>query len=142
MKNALDLLNDKGAHVYSIEPDATVLEALHLMAEHEVGALPVLDGDRLVGIVTERDYARKVMLFERSSRTTQVREIMMKRVACVEPTRSVEECMALMTDKRVRHLPVMRDGRMIGLVSIGDLVKAIIDEQKFIISQLELYIAS
>ena len=142
MNNALDLLKDKGTHVYSIEPDATVLEALHLMAEHEIGALPVLEGERLVGIITERDYARKVVLLERNSRTTPVSEIMMKRVACVEPTRSVEECMALMTDKRVRHLPVMREGRMIGLVSIGDLVKAIIDEQQFIISQLELYIAS
>ena len=142
MKSALDVLNEKGTHVYSIGPDASVLDALRLMAEHEVGALPVLDGDRLVGIITERDYARKVILLERSSRTTPVRDIMMKRVAYVEPTRSVEECMALMTDKRVRHLPVLRDGRMIGLVSIGDLVKAIIDEQQFIISQLELYIAS
>jgi len=142
MKSALDVLNEKGTHVYSIGPDASVLDALRLMAEHEVGALPVLDGDRLVGIITERDYARKVILLERSSRTTPVRDIMMSRVAYVEPTRSVEECMALMTDKRVRHLPVLRDGRMIGLVSIGDLVKAIIDEQQFIISQLELYIAS
>jgi CBS domain-containing protein len=142
MKSALDVLNEKGSHVYSIGPDATVLDALRLMAEHEVGALPVLEGDRVVGIITERDYARKVILLERSSRTTPVRDIMMKRVPYVEPTRSVEECMALMTDKRVRHLPVLRDGRMIGLVSIGDLVKAIIDEQQFIISQLELYIAS
>jgi CBS domain-containing protein len=142
MKSALDVLNEKGSHVYSIGPDATVLDALRLMAEHEVGALPVLEGDRVVGIITERDYARKVILLERSSRTTPVRDIMMKRVTYVEPTRSVEECMALMTDKRVRHLPVLRDGRMIGLVSIGDLVKAIIDEQQFIISQLELYIAS
>jgi CBS domain-containing protein len=142
MKSALDVLNDKGTHVYSIGPDATVLDALRLMAEHEVGALPVLEGDRVVGIVTERDYARKVILLERSSRTTPVRDIMMKRVTYVEPTRSVEECMALMTDKRVRHLPVLKDGRMIGLVSIGDLVKTIIDEQQFIISQLELYIAS
>jgi CBS domain-containing protein len=142
MKSALDVLNEKGSHVYSIGPDATVFDALRLMAEHEVGALPVLEGDRVVGIITERDYARKVILLERSSRTTPVRDIMMKRVTYVEPTRSVEECMALMTDKRVRHLPVLRDGRMIGLVSIGDLVKAIIDEQQFIISQLELYIAS
>ena len=142
MKTALDVLNEKGTHVFSIGPDASVLDALRLMAEHEVGALPVLDGDRLVGLVSERDYARKVILFERSSRTTPVRDIMMNRVTYVEPTRSVEECMALMTDKRVRHLPVLRDGRMIGLVSIGDLVKAIIDEQQFIISQLEMYIAS
>lgn len=142
MKTALDVLNEKGTQVYSIGPDASVLDALRRMAEHEVGALPVLDGDRLVGLVSERDYARKVILLERSSRTTPVRDIMMTRVTYVEPSRSVEECMALMTDKRVRHLPVLQDGRMIGLVSIGDLVKAIIDEQQFIISQLELYIAS
>lgn len=142
MKTALDVLNDKGTQVWSIGPEASVLDALRLMAEHEIGALPVLDGDRLVGLVSEREYARKVVLLERSSRTTPVRDIMMKRVAYVEPRRSVEECMALMTEKRVRHLPVLRDGKMIGMVSIGDLVKAIIDEQQFIISQLELYISS
>ena len=142
MKTALDVLTEKGDQVYSIPPDASVLDALRLMAEHEVGALPVLDGERLVGLVSERDYARKIALLERSSRTTPVRDIMIKRVAYVEPTRSLEECMALMTEKRVRHLPVLQDGRMIGLVSIGDLVKAIIDEQQFIIAQLELYISS
>lgn len=142
MKNVLAVLNDKGRHVYSIAPDASVFDALRVMADHEIGALPVLDGGRLVGIVTERDYARKVILLDRSSRNTRVRDIMMTRVTCVEPKRSVEECMALMTEKRVRHLPVLEDGRMIGLVSIGDLVKAIIDEQQFIISQLELYITS
>lgn len=142
MKYVQDILNEKGHDVYRISPDHTVLDALRLMADQEIGALPVLDGDRLVGLVSERDYARKVILMERSSRNTPVRDIMMTRVACVEPSRTVEECMALMTDKRVRHLPVLKDGQLVGMVSIGDLVKTIIDEQQFIISQLELYIAS
>jgi CBS domain-containing protein len=142
MPNVQDVLNEKGRNVYKIGPDDTVFDALRVMAEHEVGALPVLEGDRLVGLISERDYARKVILLERSSRRTPVRDIMTSRVTCVGPTRTVEECMALMTDKRTRHLPVLEDGRLIGLVSIGDLVKAIIDEQQFIISQLETYIAS
>jgi CBS domain-containing protein len=142
MPNVQDVLNEKGHDIYKIGPDDTVFEALRVMAEHEVGALPVLEGDRLVGLISERDYARKVILLERSSRNTPVRDIMTSRVTCVEPTRTVEECMALMTDKRTRHLPVLENGRLIGLVSIGDLVKAIIDEQQFIISQLETYIAS
>jgi CBS domain-containing protein len=142
MPNVQDVLNQKGRDVYSIGPDHTVFDALRVMAQHEVGALPVLDGDRLVGLISERDYARKVILLERSSRNTPVRDIMTSRVTCVGPRRTVEECMALMTDKRTRHLPVLEDGRLIGLVSIGDLVKAIIDEQQFIISQLETYIAS
>jgi CBS domain-containing protein len=142
MPNVQDVLNEKGRNVYKIGPDDTVFDALRVMAEHEVGALPVLEGDRLVGLISERDYARKVILLERSSRRTPVRDIMTPRVTCVGPTRTVEECMALMTDKRTRHLPVLEDGRLIGLVSIGDLVKAIIDEQQFIISQLETYIAS
>jgi CBS domain-containing protein len=142
MPNVQDVLNEKGHDIYKIGPDDTVFEALRVMAEHEVGALPVLEGDRLVGLISERDYARKVILLERSSHNTPVRDIMTSRVTCVEPTRTVEECMALMTDKRTRHLPVLENGRLIGLVSIGDLVKAIIDEQQFIISQLETYIAS
>lgn len=142
MKYVQDVLNEKGHDVFAISPDHSVLDALRLMADQEIGALPVLDGDRLVGLLSERDYARKVILMERSSRTTPVRDIMITRVPCVEPSRTVEECMALMTDKRVRHLPVLKDGRLVGMVSIGDLVKTIIDEQQFIISQLELYIAS
>ena len=142
MKTVQDILNEKGHDLYRISPDHSVLDALHLMAEQEIGALPVVDGERLVGLISERDYARKVILLDRSSRDTRVRDIMMTRVPCVSPKRSVEECMALMTDKRVRHLPVLRDGHLVGLVSIGDLVKSIIDEQQFIISQLELYIAS
>ncbi|AGA33014.1 CBS domain containing membrane protein [Thioalkalivibrio nitratireducens DSM 14787] len=142
MKKVHEVLNEKGHDVYSIGPEASVFEALRMMADHEIGALPVLENGRLVGLISERDYARKVILLDRSSRNTPVREIMMARVTCVEPGRTVEECMALMTDKRVRHLPVLEHGKLVGLVSIGDLVKAIIDEQQFIISQLELYIAS
>jgi CBS domain-containing protein len=142
MTTVQDILNEKGHDLYRIGPDHTVLDALRLMAEQEIGALPVMDGDRLVGLISERDYARKVILLDRKSSDTRVRDIMMNRVPCVSPTRTVEECMALMTDKRVRHLPVLRDGHLIGLVSIGDLVKSIIDEQQYIISQLELYITS
>jgi CBS domain-containing protein len=142
MKTAQEVLNQKGRDVFSIGPDESVLEALRLMAEHEVGALPVLHGERLVGLISERDYARRVILLDRSSHNTLVNEIMMKRVVYVELEHTVEECMALMTDKRVRHLPVLEHGRLVGMLSIGDLVKAIIDEQQFIISQLELYIAS
>jgi CBS domain-containing protein len=142
MKTVAEVLSGKDPELHVIGPDASVLDALRVMAEHEVGALPVVDGGRLVGLISEREYARRVILLDRSSRTTPVRDIMMTRVPCVEPGRTVEECMALMTDKRVRHLPVLERGELVGLVSIGDLVKAIIDEQQFIIEQLELYIAS
>ena len=142
MTTVQEILNEKGHDLFRIGPDHSVLDALRLMAEQEIGALPVVDGERLVGLISERDYARKVILLDRSSSDTRVRDIMMTRVPCVNPTRTVEECMALMTDKRVRHLPVLQDGHLVGLVSIGDLVKSIIDEQQFIISQLELYIAS
>ena len=142
MKTVAEVLSGKDPELHTIGPDASVLDALRVMAEHEVGALPVVDGGRLVGLISEREYARKVILLDRSSRTTPVRDIMMSRVPCVEPGRTVEECMALMTDKRVRHLPVLEGEALVGLVSIGDLVKAIIDEQQFIIEQLELYIAS
>jgi CBS domain-containing protein len=142
MKTVAEILRGKDPELHTIGPDASVFDALRAMAEHEVGALPVVDGGQLVGLISEREYARKVILLDRSSRTTHVRDIMMSRVPCVEPDRTVEECMALMTDKRVRHLPVLEEGELVGMVSIGDLVKAIIDEQQFIIEQLELYIAS
>lgn len=142
MKTVQEILDEKGREVHTVGPEDSVLDALRLMAKHEVGALPVVEDGRLLGLVSERDYARKVVLLDRRSGTTRVREIMMSPVACVDQSRTVEECMALMTDKRVRHLPVVDAGRLIGLVSIGDLVKAIIDEQQFIISQLEMYIAS
>ena len=127
--------------VLTIAPSATVYDAVKLMAEKNVGALLVLEGGSVVGVVTERDYARKVALMARSSKETPVREIMTSPVMYVSPERTSEECMALMTENRFRHLPVMDKGKLVGLVSIGDLVKDVISEQKFIIEQLEHYIA-
>jgi signal-transduction protein with cAMP-binding, CBS, and nucleotidyltransferase domain len=140
MAKVSEVLERKGRDVWSIEPTASVYEAMRRMAEKEVGALLVMEGTALVGIVSERDYARKVILQGRSSPTTQVSEIMTSRVAYTGLDQSIEECMAVMTDKRIRHLPVMEQGRVIGVISIGDLVKTIIAEQKFIIEQLERYI--
>ena len=119
-----------------------MLDALRLMAEKEVGALVVLENERLAGIFSERDYARKVILHGKSSKDTPVREIMTAKVVYVRPEQSVEECMALMTDKRIRHLPVLQDQRVIGVISIGDVVKEVISEQRFVIEQLEQYIHS
>ena len=127
--------------VHSIGPDATVYEAVELMAQKNIGALLVIEGDQVMGIVTERDYARKIALMARSSRDTPARDIMTSPVMYVHPHQSSEECMALMTENRLRHLPVLDGGRLVGLISIGDLVKDIISEQKFIIEQLEHYIA-
>ena len=141
MKTVNEILQAKSGKLLSISPDASVLDALKLMAEREVGALVVLDGDQLAGIFSERDYARKVILFGKSSKDTAVSEIMTRKVVCVCPDQSVEECMALMTEYRLRHLPVMDGGQLIGLISIGDLVKATISEQQFIIEQLEHYIS-
>jgi CBS domain-containing protein len=141
MTTAHDILRYKGHSVHFVRPDDTVLAALGVMAEHDVGAVVVLDGDRLAGILTERDYARKVALVGRASKDSPVSAIMTATVVCVPPSHTVEDCMSLMTDHRVRHLPVVESGRVIGLVSIGDLVKATIDEQEFTISQLKNYIA-
>ena len=127
--------------VHSIRPDASVFEAVQLMALKNIGALLVTDNDQIVGIVTERDYARKIALLARSSKDTPLRDIMTTAVMYVRPDQTCEECMALMTENRVRHLPVMMDGKLIGLISIGDLVKHIISEQKFVIEQLEHYIS-
>jgi len=140
MKLVKHLLDDKGRDVLSIPPDATVLDAVKRMAEVSVGALLVMDGDRVVGIISERDYARKVILKGRSSKDTQVREIMTPRVICIAPESRVEDAMALMTDKRVRHLPVLVDNRVDGMISIGDVVRAVIAEQEFQIELLEKYI--
>ena len=142
MKTVAQLLEGKRHGVLSISPDASVYDALGLMAEHEVGALVVMQGERLEGIFSERDYARKVILYGKSSRETLVREIMTARVVCVVPEQSVDQCMALMTDKRIRHLPVLADNRVVGVVSIGDVVKEVISEQRFVIEQLEQYIHS
>jgi CBS domain-containing protein len=141
MKTVRELLRNKGYHVWSIGPDATVYEALTLMAEKDVGALLVLDNaGQLVGILSERDYARKIVLKGKTSRETPVREIMTEKVVWVRPDQTIEECMALMTNKHIRHLPVMEEGRLLGVISIGDVVKDIISEQEFVIAQLENYI--
>jgi CBS domain-containing protein len=142
MKTAKQLLADKPAGVISVAPAASVLDALKLMAEHDIGALVVLDGGKLVGILSERDYARKVVLVGKSSSETLVRDIMTHRVLCVSPTQMVDECMELMTQKRCRHLPVVEDKHVIGILSIGDLVKETISEQLATIHQLESYILS
>lgn len=134
------ILARKGTQVYSISPDAPVFDALKLMADKNIGALLVMQGGRLVGILSERDYARKVILLGRSSRETPVREIMSERVLCVHPDQTADECMALMSDKRIRHLPVLSEGRIVGVVSIGDIVSAVIADQDFVIQQLEHYI--
>ena len=127
--------------VATIAPDAAVFEAVKQMAERNVGALVVLEGEKIAGVISERDYARKVALMARSSRETTVREVMTAPVVTVRPDQTNEECMALMTQNRLRHLPVVDGGRMVGVVSIGDLVKDIISEQKEIIQQLEQYIS-
>ena len=141
MKTVRDLLRVKGNQTWSIGPDASVYEALTLMAEKDVGALLVLDNaGQLVGILSERDYARKIVLKGKTSRETPVREIMTEKVVWVRPDQTIEECMALMTNKRIRHLPVQEEGRLLGVISIGDVVKDIISEQEFVIEQLENYI--
>ena len=140
MKTVKEVLAAKGAAVTTISPDASVLSALISMAENEIGALIVLENDRVVGIISERDYARKVVLKGKFSENTPVREIMSAPPLVVNPGQSVEECMALMTNKRFRHLPVLDDGRLVGIVSIGALDKNIISDQKFLIQDLKEYI--
>jgi len=142
MTTVRQLLDRKDRAVFSVGPEAPVLEAIRAMAEHHVGALLVMKGEALAGIVSERDYARKVILRGRSSSDTPVRDIMTPEVLTVSPDTSVQQCMQLVTDKRVRHLPVVEAGRVVGMVSIGDLVKALIAEQQQQIEQLESYIHS
>lgn len=142
MKNCRELLDEKGHDVWSVKPDDTVFTTLQLMADKGIGAVLVFDGERLVGMFSERDYARQVVLKGKTSRDTPVRDVMTTRVTYVRPEQTVEDCMALMTDKRVRHLPVIESGKVIGVLSIGDIVKAVISEKQFIIEQLENYIAS
>ena len=134
------LLAEKGSEVVSIHPDATVFEAIAKMAANDIGSLVVIEGDEVVGIVTERHYARDVALKGKTSPTLPVRDIMEKNVITARCNQSVEECMALMTKERVRHLPVMDSRRLAGIVSIGDLVKSVISDQRFVIDQLEHYI--
>ena len=140
MKTVKQLLQGKSRGLCTVGPDARVFDALKLMAEKDIGALLVVENERLVGIISERDYARKVILQGKSSHDIPVREIMTERVICVQPGNTVEECMALMTDKRIRHLPVIENDQLIGVLSIGDLVKETISEQQFMIKQLESYI--
>ena len=135
------ILQKKGGEVWTIGPQVTVFDALKLMAEKEIGALLVVETGKVVGIFSERDYARKVILKGRSSKDTPVRKIMTERVITVDPNTTVEVCMGLMTDRHIRHLPVIEDDRLIGVISIGDVVKVIITEQTYLIEHLENYIA-
>ena len=140
MTTVQQLLSLKGHLVWSVAPAATVYDAIKKMADENVGALVVEEQGKIVGIITERHYAREVFLKGRSSPQTRVADIMERKVLCVHPAQSVEECMALMNAKRVRHLPVVNDGALLGIVSIGDLVKSIISDREFAIAQLEHYI--
>ncbi|MEJ2255389.1 MAG: CBS domain-containing protein [Woeseiaceae bacterium] len=141
MKLVQHLLDHKGANVVSIARDASVYDAISLMSDHVVGSLLVMEGEKIVGIITERDYARKVILKGRSSETTKVEEVMSTDVITAAAEQSVNECMTLMTEKRIRHLPVVAGNRVIGMISIGDLVQAIISDQQLEIEQLENYIS-
>jgi CBS domain-containing protein len=142
MTTVRQLLQAKGHNVWTIDPEALVIDALKLMAEKRVGALLVVEGEKLVGVLSERDYARKVELLGQSALNSRVKEIMTREVLYVRPEQTVEDCMALMTTRRVRHLPVFSDDQLAGIVTIGDIVKAVISEQEFMIEQLENYIIS
>jgi CBS domain-containing protein len=142
MTTVQQILDAKGHDVYFVRPDDTVLSALEMMESKNVGAVLVKADDSLVGIFTERHYARKIFLKGRSSPKTLIREVMETDVVYVEPGQTAEACMALMTDKRIRHLPVLRDGRLVGIISIGDLVKSIIADREFSIDQLVRYVRS
>lgn len=142
MTTVKQMLDKKGYEVWTIGPDQTVFEAISLMVDKGIGALVVVKDEHVVGIVSERDYMRNVILRGRSSRDTPVADIMSTHVIGTNLRRSAEECMAIISDKRIRHLPVMDDGKLIGIISIGDLVKSIIDHQQFMIEQLENYITS
>ena len=141
MTTVKQILDTKGYAVWSIHPQKSVFAAIEQMAEKAVGALVVLEGEALVGIISERDYARKVILKGRSSHETAVQDIMTPHVICTGLDQSIEECMTIVTERRIRHLPVLDNGRLVGIISIGDLVKTIIAEQQFIIEQLEHYIS-
>ena len=140
MQTVAEILRDKGSEVWSVSPDDVILEAMKIMATKRVGALLVMNEGKLVGILSERDYARKVALEGRSSRESKVSEIMSHKVLCARPNQTVQECMALMSDKRARHLPILDHKKLVGIVSIGDLVKSIIAEQQFEIESLQYYI--
>jgi CBS domain-containing protein len=141
MKSVSQLLEEKDYDVWSVSPESSIFDGLKLMAEKNIGALLVVDSGNLIGIFSERDYARKIALKGKTSHETSVREIMTKKVASVRPDQSIQECMELMTEKHIRHLPVLENEQLVGVISIGDVVKAVISEQAFIIEQLENYIA-
>jgi len=141
MNTVRDLIRTKGSQIFSVKPDATVLEALKLMAEKNTGAVMVMDGNKVAGILSERDCARKVELAGKTVKNTKVNEIMTSKVLYVEASQSLEECMAIMIDKNIRHLPVYEKGNLLGLISVRDVLKQVVDYQKFMISQLEHYIA-
>lgn len=141
MTTVNQLLQNKGQNVWSVSPDDSVYKALELMADKNIGALLVLDGETPAGIFSERDYARKIILYGKASRETPVKDIMTTRVVYIRPEQTIEDCMALMTDKRIRHLPVLKDDKIVGVISIGDVVKSIIANQQFVIEQLENYIS-
>ena len=140
MATVKQMLQSKGSQIFTISPDATVLDALREMAARDVGALVVVDGDTIAGIFSERDYARKLALQGKSSRNTPVWAVMTDDVICIAPDQTAEKCMVIMTEKRIRHLPVLDDGQLAGLISIGDVVKAIMSEQQVLIRHLEDYI--
>ncbi len=140
MKTVADILQTKGSEVWTIPPETIVFDALKVMADRNVGALVVIDGANVAGILSERDYARKVILHGKSSRELKAREIMSANVYFVGPGENIEDCMAMFTNQRVRHLPVLQDGQLIGIISIGDVVKAVIAEQEYTIKHLENYI--
>ena len=140
MQPVKNVLQEKGSHVWSIDPHSSVFDAIELMAQKEVGALLVLEGEKLVGIVSERDYTRKVILKGRASKKTKIKSIMTTPVICTDAEQDVERCMSLMTSKSIRHLPVLENDRLVGVVSLGDLVKDIIAEQESEIRSLESYI--
>lgn len=140
MYTVSQLLQTKKGDVWTIAPESTVYEALVLMAQKNIGALVVVSGDKVVGIFSERDYARKVVLMGKSSKSVTISELMTKGVLYVSPSDTIENCMAIMSDKHFRHLPVLEEGRLVGLISIGDVVKAIIRDREFVIRELERYI--
>jgi CBS domain-containing protein len=142
MERVKEILAAKGDEIWSIAPDKSVYDAIHLLAEKEIGALLVMQGDDLLGVISERDYARQIILKGKSSRETKVADIMTAKVVTAEPNQEISECMALMNDRRIRHLPIIVDGGVVGVVSIGDLIRAIIAEQQSTIVDLEKYITS
>ena len=142
MKTVQDLLDENNRELIKIDPNQTVFEALSMLSKYDIGALVVMNGEILSGIFSERDYARKVILSGKSSKETLVKEIMTEKVKCISPQNNIEDCMKIMTESRFRHLPVLKDDKVLGIISIGDIVRETITYQKFIINQLEQYISS